>query len=531
MGKPGNSSRFRNHQNFIKKSPPPQKELINKLQLAHRGEKWGTKVSPNPEKNPQTMSSKTKIYILDSTVFLHDKNAIINLKDNHIHMPITVYDELDDFKKDMGELGTNSRYISNFLKEILGDGEFKNGIPLKTGGKLFIDTENDIRSFEPLKNHRDNASNRILAVALKKQKEFPNNPVIVISNNPSILIKASAYGIRAEEYKNDQVEIYEGFKEIKGDKGLIDVIKKNGRVSCPLDIKMVPNEFAIIKHGPDTIETIHQGGSLVQLHRPQNNNVFGIMPKNPEQELALQLLLDPNIDIVTITGEAGTGKTLLALAAAFEQVRHSKIYSRIAVARPTIPMGRDIGFFPGTVEEKLRPWMQPIFDALDFIFRKNKAAEIIENTEIEIEIEKKSSQKKKPRKEKARNTSQNNRVSDSATIRKHRPSWQNFIDSGLLIVEPLCLMRGRTLPRQFLIIDEAQNLTGPELKMIITRAGYGTKIVLTGDIEQIDNIYLNRKNNGLSVTIHRLKESDVSGHISLKEVCRSRLAALGAIAL
>lgn len=514
-----------NYPEMLKDRRPHASKINNNPPRDHRYSQEGKKTA-EPVKKDLTISSRTKIYIPDATIFHHDPDVLLNLKDNHIVTTLSVYDQLDESKKDMGELGSNSRHVSKFLKDTLDNGcNFRNGIKLKTGGKLFLDTEDDIKSLSPLKNHKDTVTNRLLAVALKKKAEFPNNPVIIISNNPSVLIKASAYGIKAEEYKNIQVEPYEGCKEINNRKDLFNILKANHRVSCPPDLKMAPNEFTIIRQGAETVEAMNKNGALqllTPLREHNNINVFGIKPLDVWQKFALEILINPDIDLVTIIGEAGTGKTLLALAAAFEQTLVSKRYLRIAVARPMVPMGKEMGYLPGTIKEKIDPWMRPIFDSLDRIFWNNKTTE---RKDIEHKDEQKNDEKKLIKKKKRKQQTIEKCSGNNST--RHMPVWQKYIDSGLLQIEALSLIRGATLPRQFFIIDEAQNLNGGELKTIITRAGEGTKIVLTGDIKQIDSPYLNEKNNGLSITVHRLKDSPLTGHIVLKEVHRSRLAELG----
>lgn len=481
------------------------------------------KEAPMPEKN-----SAKKIYIIDTNIFLHDPEVLMNLEDNYLIIPFTTLDELDNFKKGLDELGANSRQVSRYLNKVRNGGNFKDGVKLESGGILFIDTEDGIRSLSPLKNHADKPDHHILAVALKWQQAQQNRdiPVILITNDINLLNKASAYGIRAEEYRNDKVGIYAGFQEIRDKNGIFNIAKRSGMAPLPEDMEIMPNEFVIIRNDRnDRVETICKDGVLNRLpiNVVPSQTVFSIKPKNAEQKLALELLLDPDITLVTITGKAGTGKTLLALAAAFEQLQR-KMYSRISVARPIKPLGEDIGFLPGDIKEKLNPWMQPIFDNLDILFSGWKKI-CAERPKEDI-----SEPTRKERKQKRR-------VSEGDSAKKHKPTetnggpkppWQKFIDDGLLHIEPLTYIRGRSLPRQFFIIDEAQNLSGHEMTTIITRAGEGTKIILTGDVNQIDSPYFNIHNNGLSIVAHRFKKYACAGHIMMMRSERSALAELAA---
>lgn len=467
-----------------------------------------------------------KIFIVNTDIFLHDPCALANLKDNKIIIPLSVLDELGEFKKDKDELGANSRAVAKYLSEVPSD-SFKNGAKLKSGGTLFIDTEEDVRSLAPLKHRKDTTENKLLAVALKQQQENKDTPVIIITNDINLRNKAKAYGIKAEEYKNDKVSVYNGFQEIEVNEKLFDNIRKNGRAICPIGSNIMPNEFVIIKNGrQETIETICKGDFLV--HLPKLPSVFGITARNPEQRFALHLLLDPDITLVTIGGRAGSGKTLLVLAAAFKQLL-DKTYRRISVARPIEPMGKDIGFLPGGVEEKMGPWVQPINDNMYVLFSNLKEQGSEKNTVLSAHEE--ETQQRKFRKEKKKDNKKTSAIMSQSSKgpENGRPKapWQKYIDQGLLYIEPLTYLRGRTLPNQFIFIDEVQNLPGDIIKTIITRAGEGAKIVLTGDIDQIDSPYLNEFNNGLSVVAYNFKNIHLAGHITLTESVRSELAKIG----
>lgn len=482
------------------------------------------------EAKPKYIPAPKKVYVINTDIFLHDPTVLTALENNDIVIPFTVLDELDKFKNDKDELGDSCRRVASYIKEIFKISNSKNGIKLKGGGKLFIDNEDSIRLLEPIKNHKDKPDNRVLAVALKWQREHKDIPVIIITNDVNLINKAAAYKIKAEEYKNDKVKIYEGFREIKDNRNLFDGIKRNSEVARPVDQGIMPNEFVIITNNKgEKVETICKEGSLVQLSIPATDTLFGISAKNSEQRFALELLFNPKIELVTMTGKAGTGKTLLALYAAFEQL-NKKMYSRISVARPIEPMGKDIGFLPGGINEKMTPWMQPIFDNLYFLFANQIRPKIEEKFPQDARGKELCQQRKKRKEKKNKSKEAKGKFPPHQNIEngKERLPWQDYIDKGLLYVEPLTYLRGRTLPRQIMIIDEAQNLSSGMIKSILTRAGEGTKVILIGDIDQIDSPYLNRYNNGLSVVVHFFKESDRAGHIAIKHSVRSPLAELAA---
>lgn len=480
-----------------------------------------------------------KIYVIDTNIMLHEPKIFAALENNYIVIPFSALDELDSFKKRGDELGKNARHIARLIEKVRANGNCKEGFILETGGILFIDNEKNIRSLSLLKDHEDKPDHRIIAVALKWREAYKNIPVILLTNDINMIDKAAAFDVYAEEYWNDKVNVYAGFQEIEDDNGLMDIIRKSGKVSLPdyLRSEMMPNEFAIIKDNRgEELEAIRKKDLLVKTNIESLEAIYGIKPRNKEQAFALKLLLDPTISLVTLVGKAGAGKTLLALAAAFSQF--GRRYKRISVARPIVPMGNDIGYLPGDIKEKLNPWMQPIFDNLDILFSAYlKTVKQQDNNKSESpnklfpeDTKKEQTRKEKKRERKSKTndktTFQSSSLENGNGIKK--PPWQKFIDEGTLYIEPLVYIRGRSLPNQFLIIDEAQNLNLHEVKTIITRAGEGTKIVLTGDIEQIDCPYLDKHNNGLSIVIDRLKQFESTGHITLMASERSPLAELAA---
>lgn len=433
-----------------------------------------------------------KIFVLDTNILAEDPQAILNLKDNCIIVAFSVLDELDGLKKRRDELGANARRASRFINKTITNRKHRDkGIELESGGILFLDNEEGIHDSPPLKIHNDTADHRILSVAMKWQKHNPHLPVILISNDTNLRTKADSFEIKAEGYKTNKISgKYLGFKEINNAK-LFDAL--SGKNAPPDDIlqideKPYPNEGLIVKNKNESLLAMYYGSSKIKkLGVPKS--IYGIKPKNQLQELAFGVLLDPNISIVSLEGKAGTGKTLIALAAALEMFEKDQ-YEKIAVARPIVTMGNDVGYLPGDLEAKLNPWVQPIYDNLDIIFSA--------------------------------------KASEHKTSKASRQDWRELTEKGFLCIEPLAYIRGRSMPNQILIIDEAQNLNRLEIKTIITRVGEGTKIIFTGDINQIDNPYLDQNNNGLSVVIDKFKDKDCAGHITLVKSERSKVAELAA---
>lgn len=460
-----------------------------------------------------------KVFVLDTNILVDDNNVLIKIKDNIAVIAFTVLDELDGLKKRSDELGVSARRMSRTINKLKKNGRsLSKGVPIEdadgqpTGGILYLDNEEGIKNLLPLKTHRDTPDHRIMSVALKWQKPHMlkqhklslDTPVILITNDVNLRNKADSFEIVAEWYKTDKVSGYLGLREIS-DAPLFNLLSDKGTVAnndLKLDYNFLPNECLAIRKGGQVIPAIHKPGKIETIKLP--DSIHGITPRNPGQIMAMKLLLDKDISLVTINGKAGTGKTLLALAAALHQLLNNEEYERVAVARPIVTMGNDIGFLPGDIEEKLNPWMQPIYDNLDILFSKDERHK--------------------------KNTKQRKGKSVGVDISDHSrtETWKSLIEQKLLCVEPLAYIRGRSIPGQILIIDEAQNLNRHEVKTIITRIGEGAKIILTGDTNQIDNPYLNQNNNGLAIVIEKFKTKDCAGHITLKKSERSKLAELAA---
>lgn len=431
--------------------------------------------------------STQKTFILDTNVVLFDPTSINKFGKNKVFIPLVVVEELDRFKKDQNENGRNARYFARLVDELREQGSLVKGVPIPTGGTLQISI---LR--EPATKHAgidlSINDNLILANALYLKEQGEN--CVLITKDINLRLKADALGLKSEDYETSEIsieELYSGQRNFEVSSERLSEFEANRFLELSEEEKSTfyANEYLIV-HEENNPQRRQLGryyakkGGIVPLIK-MREGVWGIHPKNIEQQFALDALLNNEINLVSLVGKAGTGKTLLAIAAGLECAISQQQYSRVLVSRPIVPMGRDLGFLPGDVNEKLGPWMQPIFDNIDYLFGSQRA---------------------------------NNETT----------TWDELINQGLLHVEPLTYIRGRSLPNQYMIVDEAQNLTPHEIKTIITRAGTGTKIVLTGDSEQIDNPYLDSINNGLVYSIDRLKKVDIVAHTKLTQGERSPLS-------
>ncbi|MEL6579488.1 MAG: PhoH family protein [Cyanobacteria bacterium J06621_12] len=432
-----------------------------------------------------------KIFVIDTNVILHDPTAILRFEDNEIIIPIAVIEELDRFKKQPEMTGRNAREVARTLDQLRQQGDLTTGVELSNGGSLRValSDRNTLKTL-PLELSGDIADNAILAVGMQS-KQNSQYPVIVVSKDTNLRIKADALGLNAEDYETDKVdvdELYTGTTEVLVSSEQISEFFQAGSVT--LEREFLPNQDITLV---DSLNPSHtalgmaegKSSKIVPLVALPKLGVSRIQPRNREQRFALNLLLQDSIKLVTLVGKAGTGKTLLAIAAGLQKVADEKLYNRLLISRPVVPMGKDIGFLPGDINEKLTPWMQPLYDNFDLIFGTQENAD-------------------KPG--------------------HWRRGHEELIEMGMLQIEPLTYIRGRTIPQQFLIIDEAQNLTPHEVKTIITRAGEGTKVVLTGDPDQIDNPYIDAASNGLTYVVERFKHEPLAGHITLSRGERSGLA-------
>lgn len=442
--------------------------------------------------------------ILDTNILLLDPNAYLKFPNKHIIIPLIVIEELDSFKREMTSIGKAAREIIRAIDLLRTKGKLTEGVKLENSSilQVFI-----LENLEELPEGLDRVikDNYLLSTGIKLKKVY-NKKVTIITKDADLRIKADVLGIHAEDYNtnhSDTIEkLYTGERIIQTTEEWIDKFYHNEELiwnvekpNFALDYiePIVVNEYITLKsERKSALARAHKSGRLIHI---KEKKILNIIPKNREQRFTIDALLDPEIQLVTIAGRAGTGKTLLALAAGLYQVLENQLYKKLLVARPVIPMGRDIGFLPGELEEKIKPWMQPIYDNLEFLLENDENEEIYQKEKIDKK-------------------------------RDIHTTIDYLKQMGILDVEPLTYIRGRSIPRQFIIIDEAQNLSPHEAKTIITRAGIGTKIVLTGDYYQIDHPYLNLYTNGISYTFNKMMGQPIFAHVTLEKGERSELAEL-----
>ncbi len=461
--------------------------------------------------NAKRLANNTKLFVLDTNVLMHDPTSLFRFEEHDIFVPMMTLEELDNNKKGMSEVARNARQASRLLDEIVSADErdIRQGIALAgpsrdlASGRLFLQTE-AINDVIPASLPTAKADNQIIAVANHLSAKFPQRPVILVTKDINMRIKARALGLEAQDYFNDKVLedsdlLYSGARELPADfwdshgkdmQSWQQDSRAFYRIQGPLCADLLVNEF-VWQEGPQPLHAWvrEAGGKSAVLetltdYSHHRNAVWGITAKNREQNFALNLLMNPDIDFVTLLGQAGTGKTLLTLAAGLTQVLETKHYAEIIITRVTIPVGEDIGFLPGTEEEKMTPWTGALEDNLDVL---------------------------------------NHPAEDAQGGDWGRAATMDLIRNRIKI-KSLNFMRGRTFLNKFLIIDEAQNLTPKQMKTLITRAGPGTKVVCLGNIAQIDTPYLTEGSSGLTYVVDRFKGWPHSGHITLQRGERSRLA-------
>ncbi len=440
-----------------------------------------------------------KTFVLDTNVLLHDPRALFRFDDNDVVVPIAVIEEVDRFKKELTEVGRNAREVSRQLDRLRRQGHLTDGVRTPGGGTLRIHLGVPAPRDFPFLEDVHTADMKILALAWELTRTSP--PVVFLTKDTNLRIKADAVGIHAEDYVEKDGEVSEtnlARSELLVPGEVVDGFFREKE----LDLAAAgledpgPNRPVILVDRANPKHTAlarRQPGEAVLRPLRLPRAVSGIRPRNVEQKFALDLLLDPAVPLVCLVGKAGTGKTLLALAAGLMQTVEERQYRRLVVSRPIFPMGRDLGYLPGDMDEKLRPWMQPIFDNLEYILAGGFA-------ELDGRDE---------------------READPYPV-------HDLLDRGMLEIEALTYIRGRSLPGQYMIVDEAQNLTPHEVKTVITRAGENTKIVLTGDPDQIDNPYVDAASNGLSWASLKLREEPLAGTVRLTRGERSPLAEMAA---
>jgi PhoH-like ATPase len=433
-----------------------------------------------------------KNYILDTNVLLHDPESLVRFDDNHVLLPIEVIEEIDRFKRESSELGQNARAVSRMLDGLRASGSLSEGVKLPNGGELRIVLhKNGVGKNGEAFFTTDSVDNRILTLAANVKKAQPKAQTILVSKDINLRIKADAIGLLAEDYENDRVlikDLYTGMIELTVSSEKMAQFRSNGELELNGGKQYFPNEYCTLMDEANPkraalAKVDHSGAKLVQIVDCREG-VWGIKPRNREQHFGFDALLDDRIKLVSLMGKAGTGKTLLAMAAGLKRTVMDREFRRLVVARPTISMGKELGFLPGSLEEKLAPWMQPIHDALEMLGDLNMGHE-------------------------------------------HRRSG-DLMRSGVIVVEALSYIRGRSIANQFMIIDEAQNLTPLEVKTIVTRVGTGTKIVFTGDPYQIDNPYVDSSSNGFNYVVSKFRGEAIAAHIEFQKGERSELAELAA---
>lgn len=440
-----------------------------------------------------------KIFVLDTNVLIHSPQALFSFEENRVVVPIVVLEEIDQFKKGVDEKSRNARQIGRYLDSLRTQGSLQEGVRMENGGTIQVTVNKDVTDTADKLFFLDRIDNLIIGTALYFKDKYPDKQVTLISKDTNVRIKADAVGINSENYETDTIkfeELYTGWNPVEVEKSDFDEATVKGFLPNTFG-EFCPNQYLRITDNQDparsrSLRYLKSSNAFHAMQFYTGEPVFGITARNFEQEMALDLLLDDSIKLVSLSGKAGTGKTLLAMAAGLQKVVEDQKYTRLVISRPISPLGKDLGYLPGTKSEKFNPWMQPIYDNMDILLslHEDKSYENMKN--------------------------------------KRKPSIEDFMDYDFLELEPLTYIRGRSLPDQFIIIDEAQNLTPHEMKTIITRAGENTKLVLTGDPYQIDIPYLDSASNGLSVAVEKLKNEDIVGHMTLEKGERSKLADLAA---
>jgi len=430
------------------------------------------------------MSKKT--YLLDTNVYMTSVEAIYSFDEHNIAIPTIVLDEIDKHKHRQDLAGANARRLNRLLDDLRSVGSLNTGVNLKDGcGEVKVVEHHP--DCIPVGLKADNSDNKIVASALTLLDQGHN--LVVVSRDINLRVKCDAYGIACEDYELEKVvesadEMYGGIEKRTVPNALIDSVYMG---SAELDDDtLFPNQYLILSGLEDAKKSAlvrynEQTKSLMRLTKRSGNN-WGFTPRNKEQEFALDALYDSGIDVVSLVGRAGTGKTLLAIAAGLDQVTNPSkktTYRKLIVTKPIEPVGKDIGFLPGTMEEKLLPWLAPIKDNLESLIGDKTAMEM-------------------------------------------------YMEQGVIEIEAMTFIRGRSISNAYIIVDEAQNMTAHEIKTILTRVGEGTKIILTGDVQQIDNSYVDAESNGLTYVVEKFKPYDITAHITLTKGERSRLATLSA---
>jgi PhoH-like ATPase len=443
-----------------------------------------------------TSNGSIKHFVLDTNVLLHNPNALFMFTDNEVVIPFDVIEELDKFKASTDDLGRNARTVIRHLDGLRATGNISEGVAIpQTGGRLRIILEEDQQLCPGLT--ANTPDNRIICCALHLQQQ--GQKVVFITKDINARIKSDALGLITEDFEAQKVDfdhLYTGWREAVVPAKLIDRLFSDKQAKLDLP-DLYANEFVLLKDENDPAHTAlarakGPPGVVIPV-RPRRGPIFGVIPRNLQQTMALDLLLDDSVKLVSLIGAAGTGKTLMALAAGMSKTLNEQVYQKLLCARPIMPLGRDIGYLPGDKDQKLTAWMQPIFDNMSYLLSNRLTGD---------------------------------GQQQHASLSSVEQRIKQLMETGQIVLEPLTYIRGRSIPHQFMIVDESQNLTPHEVKTIASRVGEGTKLVLTGDATQIDNPYLDSSSNGLSYLVERLKGKPIVGHVTLGKSERSELASL-----
>jgi len=435
------------------------------------------------------------IYVIDTSACLTDSSCIYHYGENDIYIPMKVLEEIDNHKKRQDSVGANARHIIREFDSLRERGSLQEGVSLGEGRGVLTVKRVDV-SMIPPDFKIDEADHIIMTIALQLKKENPDKTVKIVSRDINMRVMTDSLGIESEDYIENKVikiqsELYTGFKNVQMDDFEIDIVYSEG--SLPVAEEEVSehgfqnNDSVLLSSQLNEKKTAlcrYKNGHYHKIRDLSKKGVWGVKARNKEQAFALDMLMDKNLSLITLVGKAGSGKTLMAIAAGIAQTitdpfaSENPVYNKIVISRPVQPLGKDIGYLPGTMEEKMHPWLMPLQDNLQFLLGNDKA------------------------------------------------TLEEYMDKGIIEIEALTYIRGRSISNAFIIIDEAQNLSLHEVKTILTRVGENTKIVLTGDIEQIDNVYVDETSNGLVHAVENFKSYDIAGHITLQKGERSALATL-----
>ncbi len=427
-----------------------------------------------------------KNYILDANILLHDPHSIFHFADNTVIIPVEVISEIDRFKKERTDRGYNARNVVRLLDGLRANSSLMNGVALESGGTLRIDCDSQ-RALIPVNGGADL---EILRAAQRIQAAEPDTPAIIVSKDINLRIRADAIGLRAEDYESDRVklsEVYSGDVELDIPPDDLARFRESGELPAP-GKALAPREYALLRanngHRASALARADETGARL-LPLRETTSLWGVKPRNKEQYFAIDALLDDDIKLLTLLGKAGTGKTLLAIAAAMHLTFKLKRYRGVLVCRPIVPMGRDLGYLPGDIGQKLDPWMKPITDTVEFLLDAGGEVRSVKDAE-------------------------------------------SILRTNAIEIMPLTYIRGRSIANRFVVIDEAQNLTPLEVKTVITRIGIGAKVILTGDPYQIDNPYVDANSNGFTYLINRFRNEPIAAHIEMRKGERSVLAEVAA---